>query len=278
MNTYFKRFVWDRNSYVSQFVRTMPKPRHSATSEWSRQPHWFAAEAWKVQLVTAALLVVLPVWGSVSGQETFPRQLRAAEINPEAPDVVEFNKRSAAVSPTVRAMVDDHGVPNDQFFALINPARSLPATRSVAPQSAELVERSANCPVEMVASDPTPLRGWFEVKYGAPCDLTLYCNWIRDPMADATYETRQLERELDLGAPARSIEVDKAAPDAAAAEVQDPNDPHLNDYGEISWSFVLAGTRKCSLTRYCEERDDPFCNVEFLALKASQIEIQQLGK
>jgi hypothetical protein len=200
----------------------------------------------------------------------------AVPFDQNAPDVLQFKKRSTALSAEP-STARQFGVPSDQFFAAINNDAPVERGRSVRAPGA-LVDELPKCEVESAVSDTLPRRGWFQVEYAKPCNLSLYCNWLFDPVVDRSSDARALEREFETRANGTAKLSDPAPEEDVPDEATDPEDPHLNDYAEISRTVILAGNRKCSLTRTCEGKDDPLCTAEFLETKASQIEIEQLGK
>ena len=214
--------------------------------------------------------------------EAFPRELKAEPIDPSSPDVAAFRARGEAKTAKTKSLFEEHGVPEDQMFAIINPERSPSDAGKRGEDAKTLAAETANCPVELVESDPSGMRAWFQVNYGAPCNLVQYCNWVVDPKIDTPDEIRAQEAELEsksASAPQEEEKADQNQPAKSGGE-DDPeaSDPHLNNYDQIEREVVLAGTRRCRLTRQCTGKDDPLCTKEFLDLKASQIEIEQLGK
>ncbi len=220
-----------------------------------------------LKVLAVSLLIASPVMAQTT--------ITARPINPDAPDVVEFRSQSRDEPSDLLRNARELGLPADQFFATIDPSRAVVRAEA---QSDDLIEQAAAqiCPEELVASDPDERRGWFQVNYGSPCNMSLYCNWLVDTATD----TADFLRSDEQGVSSDIISAGVVDPDprllAELPEIAQYNDDHTDGYPELSMTLVLAGTRPCTLTRYCDGRDDLLCDARFLSLKAGQIAIQQM--
>lgn len=208
--------------------------------------------------------------------------LETLDVNRDAPDVVEFLRRQSGAESTNRVLTEakELGLPDDQFFAALDPGkRQAPLETPTAPKNFTEEAAAQPCAITLLESDPDgDRRGWFEVEYGAPCNMALYCNWIVDRDADLPDLARTREREVDPSASNEMSEEDDASFAAERSRITEPDNAHSHGYDEIAIRLVLAGTRDCTLTRFCDGRDDLLCTEAFLNLKAREIAIQQLGK
>jgi len=251
-----------------------------ALSAWGRrQPPRWPGLGRRLASAAAILMLLAAPPPAAQAQEEFSRTLQTVPIDPNAPDVVEF-KTPKSTDAGVRKSVDPafEDLPGDQFFATINIQRTIPKSVEEGASPRALAAVAEECPIEMADWDPSNRRGWFQVNYGAPCQLSLYCNWIVDPVLDTTRKAQSLESEIEAARDA--ADADAPPPDSTPPPegALDETDTHVTEAFERRKSFVLAGTRQCELVRYCNGNDDALCTDEFLELKASQIEIEQLGK
>ncbi len=224
---------------------------------------------YRCRLAAVAIAAMVLLAGANMPCAAQDQGLTVAPIDEKAPDVVTFRSRSSESPSDVLEFAIGEGLPADQFFASINPSSEVVFGESSVPEN--LVNE--RCPLQLVDWDRTNLRGWFTQNYGAPCDLTLHCNWIED---SASRASKSIIAEQQLEAEASQAE-DTGTVAEHDVEIFDPADEHMTGFPDVTIKVTLAGNRDCALTHYCSGPADSRCNEAYLRARASQIVIDQLG-
>jgi hypothetical protein len=199
-------------------------------------------------------------------------QLRTIPLDRDAAEVREFQElpavQSRARSLAVRRA---NPMPQSLFFAVIDPQKGSEGQRAqlrslIGPNEEAVVDSA----LQNSSFDPQNMT-WFETNYGPPINATLYCNWTADPALERRLEAEIAER-AEPGAASRSLPTPTVVSPPLEAL---PDDGEADEEGPTR-KFTLGG-RPCVLTRRCEQRTDPLCNVQFLDSLIPSIRIIQLG-